>query len=98
MLGRRILGAALLTAALAVPAVAEEAKTWKHGIIEPKGDGGISLMVGERDFGAKRGLKIDIVKMKNGATAHKALLAGELDSIEFQPRRGDPRRRAWCGY
>jgi NitT/TauT family transport system substrate-binding protein len=85
MLGRRILGAALLTAALAVPAVAEEAKTWKHGIIEPKGDGGISLMVGERDFGAKRGLKIDIVKMKNGATAHKALLAGELDSIESSP-------------
>jgi NitT/TauT family transport system substrate-binding protein len=85
MLGRRILGAALLTAALAVPAVAEEAKTWKHGIIEPKGDGGISLMGGERDFGAKRGLKIDIVKMKNGATAHKALLAGELDSIESSP-------------
>ena len=85
MLGRCIFGAALLVAALAVPAAAEDAKTWKHGIIEPKGDGGISLMVGERDFGAKHGLKIEIVKMKNGATAHKALLAGELDSIESSP-------------
>lgn len=85
MAGKRIIGAALLTAVLIVPAAAQELKPWKHGIIEPKGDGGISLMVGERDFGAKHGLKIEIVKMKNGATAHKALLAGELDSIESSP-------------
>jgi NitT/TauT family transport system substrate-binding protein len=85
MVGARFLGAVLLVGAIAVPATAQELKTWKHGIIEPKGDGGISLMVGERDFGAKHGLKIEIVKMKNGATAHKALLAGELDSIESSP-------------
>jgi NitT/TauT family transport system substrate-binding protein len=85
MMGRRIFGAALLAAALIPSAAAQDAKTWKHGIIEPKGDGGISLMVGERDFGAKHGLKIEIVKIKNGATAHKALLAGELDSIESSP-------------
>ncbi len=42
-------------------------------------------MVGQRDFGAKHNLKIEIVPLKNGATAHKALLAGELDSIEFSP-------------
>jgi NitT/TauT family transport system substrate-binding protein len=81
----RTILAALLCAAFALPAAAQELKSWKHGIIEPKGDGGISLMVGERDFGAKHGLKIQIVKMKNGATAHKALLAGELDSIESSP-------------
>ncbi len=85
MTGRRTFGAALLTAALILPAAAQDAKTWKHGIIEPKGDGGISLMVGEHDFGAKHGLKIEVVKIKNGATAHKALLAGELDSIESSP-------------
>src|SRR5579859_5855182 len=85
MAGMRIIGAAIIAAALALPAAAQEAKIWKHGIIEPKGDGGISLMVGEHDFGAKQGLKIQIVKMKNGATAHKALLAGELDSIESSP-------------
>jgi NitT/TauT family transport system substrate-binding protein len=81
----RAVCAALIGAVLAAPAAAQELKTWKHGIIEPKGDGGISLMVGERDFGAKHGLKIEIVKMKNGATAHKALLAGELDTIQSSP-------------
>jgi NitT/TauT family transport system substrate-binding protein len=81
----RAVCAALIGAALAVPAAGQDTKAWKHGIIEPKGDGGISLMVGQRDFGAKHGLKIEIVKMKNGATAHKALLAGELDSIESSP-------------
>jgi NitT/TauT family transport system substrate-binding protein len=81
----RAVCAALIGVALAGPAAAQELKAWKHGIIEPKGDGGISLMVGERDFSAKHGLKIEIVKMKNGATAHKALLAGELDSIESSP-------------
>lgn len=81
----RTIFAALACAGMTLPAMAQDVKTWKHGIIEPKGDGGISLMVGERDFGAKHGLKIEIVKIKNGATAHKALLAGELDSIESSP-------------
>ena len=81
----RTIFAALACAGVTLPAMAQDVKTWKHGIIEPKGDGGISLMVGERDFGAKHGLKIEIVKIKNGATAHKALLAGELDSIESSP-------------
>jgi NitT/TauT family transport system substrate-binding protein len=54
-------------------------------VIEPKGDAGFMLMVGQRDFGARHGLKIEIVPLKNGATAHKALLAGELDSIESSP-------------
>ena len=68
-----------------VAAAAQELKTWKHGVIEPKGDAGFMLMVGQRDFGAKHKLKIEIVPLKNGATAHKALLAGELDSIESSP-------------
>ena len=81
----RTIFAALACAGVTLPAMAQDVKTWKHGIIEPKGDGGISLMIGEHDFGAKHGLKIEIVKIKNGATAHKALLAGELDSIESSP-------------
>jgi ABC-type nitrate/sulfonate/bicarbonate transport system substrate-binding protein len=43
------------------------------------------LMVGQRDFASRRGLKLEIIPLKNGATAHKALLAGELDSIESSP-------------
>ena len=66
-------------------AQAQDLKPWKHGVIEPKGDAGFMLMVGQRDFAARHGLKIEIVSLKNGALAHKALLAGELDSIESSP-------------
>jgi NitT/TauT family transport system substrate-binding protein len=64
---------------------AQELKPWKHGVIEPKGDAGFMWMVAKHDFAAKHGLKVDIVALKNGALAHKALLSGELDSIESSP-------------
>ena len=54
-------------------------------MIEPKGDAGFMVMVGQRDFAFRHGLKLEIVPLKNGATAHKALLAGELDSIKSSP-------------
>ena len=47
--GRCLVWPALL-AALATSALAQEFKTWKHGVIEPKGDAGFMLMVGQRDF------------------------------------------------
>jgi NitT/TauT family transport system substrate-binding protein len=78
-------GALLLAAALGQPASAQQLKSWKHGVIEPKGDAGFMWMVGQRDFAAKHGLKLSIVSMKNGSLAHKALLSGELDSIESSP-------------
>jgi NitT/TauT family transport system substrate-binding protein len=82
----RALFLSLLLAAAAIPVRAqEELRPWKHGVIEPKGDAGFMLMLGQRDFASKRGLKIEIVPLKNGATAHKALLSGELDSIESSP-------------
>ena len=71
--------------ALAAPGAAQELKPWKHGVIEPKGDAGFMLMVGQRDFAAKHGLKLTIVPMKNGALAHKALLSGAVDSVESSP-------------
>ena len=74
-----------LLAIHAAPAGAQELKPWKHGVIEPKGDAGFSLMVSRPGFAEKHGLKLEIVTLKNGATAHKALLAGELDSIESSP-------------
>lgn len=86
MTSARALFMSLLLVALAVPAGAQDGLTlWKHGVIEPKGDAGFMLMLGQRDFASKRGLKIEIVPLKNGATAHKALLSGELDSIESSP-------------
>ena len=82
---RRCLAIALLLAACAPQAIGQELKPWKHGVIEPKGDAGFMVMIGQRDFAARYGLKVEIVSLKNGATAHKALLAGELDSIESSP-------------
>jgi NitT/TauT family transport system substrate-binding protein len=76
---------ALLLASLVVAASAQDLKPWKHGVIEPKGDAGFMWMVGSRDFAARHGLKLEIVSLKNGAIAQKALLSGELDSIESSP-------------
>ena len=80
-----MLGALLLAGALAAPAAAQELKPWRHGVIEPKGDAGFSLMVSRHGFAEKQGLQLEILNFKNGATAHKALLAGEIDSIESSP-------------
>jgi len=85
MIVARNITPALLLAGLSTQIVAQELKPWKHGVIEPKGDAGFMVMVGQRDFAPKYGLKVEIVPLKNGATAHKALLAGELDSIESSP-------------
>ena len=77
--------ALLFIAALGTPGQAQQLKSWKHGVIEPKGDAGFMLMVGQHDFAAKHGLKLEIVPMKNGAIAHKALLSGAVDSVESSP-------------
>ena len=52
MTGRCLVSACLLVV-LCTSASAQELKSWKHGVIEPKGDAGFMLMVGQRDFGAK---------------------------------------------
>src|SRR5215831_15695705 len=77
--------AILLATCLALPAWAQAPKPWSHGVIEPKGDAGFSLMVARRGFDERRGLKVKIVPLANGTLAHKALLAGEIDSIESSP-------------
>lgn len=82
-------GAAVLVASLTFAAVsnaqAQAPKVWRHGVIDPKGDAGFSFMVGERDFAAKQGIKVEIVPLKDGAVAHKALISGDLQSIESFP-------------
>ena len=89
----RGLAIALVLTVFGPSAFGQELKPWKHGVIEPKGDAGFMSMVGQRDFASKYGLKVEIVSLKNGATAHKALLAGELDSIESSPGCHDSGRR-----
>ena len=52
-----LLGVVLLAGALAAPVAAQELKTWKHGVIEPKGDAGFSLMVSRHGFAEQQGLQ-----------------------------------------
>jgi NitT/TauT family transport system substrate-binding protein len=58
-------------------------KVWKHGILEAKSDAGFIGMVANGGFGAKRGLKVEILQIKAGATLMKALVAGEIDSVDM---------------
>jgi NitT/TauT family transport system substrate-binding protein len=58
-------------------------KVWKHGILEAKSDSGFIAMVDKGGFGAKHGLKVEILQIKAGATLIKALIAGEIDSVDM---------------
>jgi NitT/TauT family transport system substrate-binding protein len=58
-------------------------KVWKHGILEAKSDSGFIGMVDKGGFAAKRGLKVEILQIKAGATLMKALVAGEIDSVDM---------------
>jgi NitT/TauT family transport system substrate-binding protein len=58
-------------------------RVWKHGILEAKSDSGFIAMVDKGGFGAKRGLKIELLQIKAGATLMKALIAGEIDSVDM---------------
>ena len=74
-----LVGAAMM---LAAGARCDELKAWRHAIIEPKSDAGFVLMPSRRDFGQKYGLKIEAVPVKDGNLAVKAMLSGEVDSVE----------------
>ncbi len=84
-IGLAAIVAAVTACALAVPAAAQE-KVWKHGLINAKADAGIFMMVSQRDFAAKQGLKIELSQFKDDQIALKALIAGELDSFEGGPQ------------
>jgi NitT/TauT family transport system substrate-binding protein len=71
--------AALLVAAL--PAQAQTALAWRHGIIEAKSDAGFFFMV-TRGFAEKQGVKLEIMQFKSDAIGLKALIAGEIDSYD----------------
>src|SRR5215831_17041749 len=58
-------------------------KVWKHGILEAKSDAGFIAMVDKGGFAAKRGLRIELLQIKAGATLMKALVSGEIDSVDM---------------
>jgi NitT/TauT family transport system substrate-binding protein len=77
----------VLTAAIAfaisLTAAHAQEKVWKHGILEAKSDAGFIAMVDKGGFAAKRGLKVEILQIKAGATLMKALISGEIDSVDM---------------
>ena len=75
------IAAALL--AWGINAAQAQDKVWKHGILEAKSDAGFIAMVDKGGFAAKRGLKVELLQIKAGATLMKALIAGELDSVDM---------------
>jgi len=58
-------------------------KVWKHGILEAKSDAGFIAMVDKGGFAARRGLKVELLQIKAGATLMKALISGEIDSVDM---------------
>jgi NitT/TauT family transport system substrate-binding protein len=81
MFKKSLIAATLLATGLGI-ANAQE-KVWKHGILEAKSDSGFIAMVDKGGFAAKRGLKVEILQIKAGATLMKALVAGEIDSVDM---------------
>lgn len=77
--------ALVITAALLglIGTAQAQQKVWKHGILEAKADSGIIAMVAKGGFAEKRGLKVELTQIKSGATLMKALVAGELDSVDM---------------
>ena len=75
--------AAAVALACGVTAASAQDKVWKHGILEAKSDSGYIAMVDKGGFAAKHGLKLEIVQIKAGATLMKALISGEIDSVDM---------------
>ncbi len=73
--------AAMIACGIATAGAQE--RVWKHGMLEAKSDAGFIAMVAKGGFAAKHGLKIELMQVKAGATLMKALVAGELDSVDM---------------
>jgi NitT/TauT family transport system substrate-binding protein len=86
--GKSSAGYAALVVALALmalPALAADGKPWRHGIIEPKSDAGILMMIKNGGFAEKQGLNLELVNIQSDQIGLKALLSGDLDSYEGGP-------------
>lgn len=83
MLTTKSLAVAAALIACGLNAANAQEIVWKHGILEAKSDAGFIAMVDKGGFGAKHGLKIEILQIKAGATLMKALIAGEIDSVDM---------------
>jgi NitT/TauT family transport system substrate-binding protein len=58
---------------------------WRHGVVVPKGDAGFWYMAAEGGFTTAQGLDVSTVALNSDTLLLKAMLAGELDTIEASP-------------
>jgi len=58
---------------------------WKHGLVKAKADAGFFYMPLERGLFKKHGLDVEYIDLRGDQHLMRALLAGELDSIEASP-------------
>ena len=58
---------------------------WKHGVFVPKSDAGIVLMNARGGFAQRAGLDLQIVELKDDPGLLRALVSGDVDSIEGGP-------------
>lgn len=56
--------------------------TWRHGILNPQADAAWQYMALEKGYFSERGIDFEIVPMNTDSTLLKALIAGEIDSME----------------
>jgi NitT/TauT family transport system substrate-binding protein len=76
---------AIMAAALAHPAAAADPVAWRHGVITPKSDAGFVFMVRDGGFAEKQGLKVELLPLQDDTLLLKALVAGEIDSMQASP-------------
>jgi NitT/TauT family transport system substrate-binding protein len=78
----RVCWALAVIAPLGASAATAQEKSWRHAIIEPKGDAGFQVMAVRGGFAARQGLKLELPSFQNDVIALRGLLAGELESYE----------------
>src|SRR5205814_1415423 len=55
---------------------------WRQGIMQPYGDAGLRFMAAEGGFAARQGLGLRMVPFDNEALMFKALMGGEIETLE----------------
>jgi len=82
--GAAILAVLALMIARPLEANAEDLRTWRHGLLDPKSDAGFSHMI-TQGFAEKQGLKLEVFHFQADTQLLQALIAGQLDSFEGSP-------------
>src|SRR5581483_5618830 len=72
-------------ACVAQTALGADLKPWRHGVITPKSDAGFVFMVRDGGFAEKQGLKVELPPLQDDTLLLKALVAGEIDSMQASP-------------